>query len=96
MEPNQNLRISTMTLVSKISTNINLMKLYENLKINDIFKFIEFGNNPLKGNITKKVKNPRKIKEKKFFYNQLTLHIYNGKIINIKVFFFRYHKNEYN
>ena len=51
-----------MTLVSQISTNINLMKLYENLEINDNFKFIEFGSNPIKGNIIKKVKNPRKKK----------------------------------
>ena len=86
MEPNKDLRISTMTLISQISTNINLMKLYENLESNDTFKFIQFGNNPVKGNIVKKVKNPRKKKETKYFYNQLTLHILNEKIINVKVF----------
>tara|TARA_B100000214_G_scaffold345476_1_gene295403 strand:+ start:1037 stop:1810 length:774 start_codon:yes stop_codon:yes gene_type:complete len=86
MEPNKDLRISTMTLISQISTNINLMKLYENLEINDTFKFIQFGNNPIKGNIVKKVKNPRKKKETKYFYNQLTLHVLNEKIINVKVF----------
>ena len=86
MEPNKDLRISTMTLVSQISTNINLMKLYENLENNDNFKFIEFGSNPIKGNIIKKVKNPRKKKEVKYFYNQLTLHVFNEKNINVKVF----------
>lgn len=86
MEPNQNLRISTITLISQISSNINLKELYNHLEINDAFKFVEFGDNPIKGSITKKVKNPRKKKEKKYFYNQLTIHIFEDKIINVKVF----------
>tara|TARA_B100000035_G_C20991802_1_gene550526 strand:+ start:490 stop:1242 length:753 start_codon:yes stop_codon:yes gene_type:complete len=86
MEPNKNLRISTMTLISEISSNINLNELYKKLEISDIFRFVEFGENPIKGEPTKKVKNPRKKIVKKFFYNQLTVHIFKDKIINTKIF----------
>ena len=86
MEPNSNLRISTMTLVSGISSTINLQGLYENLKCNDIFRYIEYGLNPVKGEKKMKIKNPRKKKEKKFFYNQMTIHVFKDKIVNMKVF----------
>ena len=38
----EDLRVSTMTAISKLSVHINLEKLYENFEINDIIKFIEF------------------------------------------------------
>ena len=84
--PNPNLRISTMTLISGISSNINLLNLYKNLSINDILRFIEFGLHPLKGEKKNKIKNPRKKKIKKFFYNQMTIHILKDKIVNMKIF----------
>ena len=49
MEVNKDLRVSTMTLVSKISSNIDLSKLYEHLGITDTIQFIEYGTNPVKG-----------------------------------------------
>ena len=86
MEPNKNLRVSTMTLVSGISSNINLQGLYENINRSELFRYIEFGLNPIKGEKHSKIKNPRKKKEKKFFYNQMTIHVYKDKIVNMKVF----------
>ncbi len=86
MEPNKDLRISTMTLVSGISSNINLQKLYENIERSELFRYIEFGLNPVKGEKHTKIKNPRKKKEKKFFYNQMTIHVFKDKIVNMKVF----------
>ncbi len=86
MEPNNDLRVSTMTLVSGISSNINLQKLYECLNRNELFRYIEFGLNPVKGEKHTKIKNPRKKKEKKFFYNQMTIHVFKDKIVNMKLF----------
>lgn len=86
MEQNKNLRISTMTLVSGISSNIHLQKLYDNINHNDLFRYIEFSLNPVKGERKTKIKNPRKKKEKKFFYNQMTIHVFKDKIVNMKVF----------
>ena len=37
----ENLRISTMTALSKLSADIELNKLFDNLEINDIVKFVE-------------------------------------------------------
>ena len=77
------LRISTMTAVCDIGTNIILKDLYESLSINDIIKCVRFQNKPVKGEFKKK----NKKKQTKSFYNQLTiiLHIIN-KNINMKVF----------
>ena len=86
MSVNPNLRISTITLISGLNTNVSLNDFYENLEINDKFKYIEFGSNPVKGEKVNKIKNPRKKKEKKFFYNQLTLHVFKDKIVNVKIF----------
>lgn len=81
-----NLRISTMTAICNISNEINLKNCYENLKINDIIHFIEFKGYPNKGYSKKAQKKKRKIKEKKVFYNQITIHVYLDKIINVKIF----------
>ena len=82
----ENLRISTMTAVSKLSSDINLENLYNNLEINNIIKFIEYKEKH-KGYSKKLDKKCRKKKEKKTFYNQATIHIYHtNKVINIKIF----------
>ena len=94
MEVNKDLRVSTMTLVSKISSNIDLSKLYEHLGITDTIQFIEYGTNPVKGEPYKKTNSrnkksnkPNKPKKpKKFFYNQITLHCFLDKFVNVKVF----------
>ena len=79
-----NLRISTITAISKISNIIKLSDLYEKLNINDEIKYIEF--NSLSKGINNKKKKRNNNKIKKVFYNQLTIHIFLNKIINIKIF----------
>ena len=75
-----------MTLISGIDSNINLKELYKNIEINDVFKYLEYGDNPKKGEKYNKVSKPRGNKKIKFFYNQITLHVYNDKIVNVKIF----------
>lgn len=82
----RNLRISTMTQVGEFNTLIDLGKLYDNLEINDVIKYVEYGSKGEKGEKFKKIKKPRKNKEKKYFYNQMTIHIMLDKIINFKIF----------
>ena len=84
----ENLRISTRTAVLKINSLINLQNLYEELEINDKIKFIQFKENPEKGVNAKLAKKKRKNKniKKKKFYNQLTLHYFDEKLVNIKMF----------
>jgi TATA-box binding protein (TBP) (component of TFIID and TFIIIB) len=81
-----NLRISTMTAVCNISNEINLKNCYEKLEINDIIHFIEFKGFPDKGFSKKSQKKKRKIKDKKVFYNQITVHVFLDKVINVKIF----------
>jgi hypothetical protein len=93
-ELHSDLRISTMTQIAKVSSDINLKELYTHLKINDVIKYIEFADLPGKGVRLKpkKVVAPRKgqnqkpTKRKKYFYNQVTIHIFNQKIVNVKIF----------
>jgi len=80
-----------MTGISKLSTEINLSELYNKLisSANDI-KFIEFGEK-YKGEIDKKNLKKREKKTKKYFYNQITIHIFidykdQSKFINMKIF----------
>jgi len=81
-----NLRISTMTAVSKLSEHINIEKLYESIPIDDIVKFIEY-KTQYKGYSKKLDKKVRKNKVKRTFFNQSTIHIYHGdKIVNVKIF----------
>ena len=75
-----------MTAVCNISDEINLKTCYDKLVINDIIHFIEFKGFPDKGFSKKSVKKKRKIKDKKVFYNQITVHVFLGKIINVKIF----------
>lgn len=80
------LRISTMTQVANISTNISLQDLYEGLEINEKISYIGFGYD-MKGISTKKkVSEEDKGKRRRYFFNQVTLHIVLDKIINMKVF----------
>ena len=84
MEINSNLRVSTMTLISEITSDINLKKLFDNLSINDKIRYIEYGSENQKGE--KKNKTARQKTIKKFFYNQITTHIFENKIVNVKIF----------
>lgn len=83
------LHLSTITAVSKISENIDLEKIYNELPISEYIPFIEFGSdNPQRGFSKKMLKKTRKsnIKKKKIFYNQATIHVFENKIINVKLF----------
>ena len=84
------LRISTITGISKFSKDINLDNLYLSLVEDDIIKFIEYGEK-YKGEIDRKNLKKREKNKKKFFYNQITLHVYLkyldiDKKINVKLF----------
>tara|TARA_B100000902_G_C27220099_1_gene869172 strand:- start:216 stop:962 length:747 start_codon:yes stop_codon:yes gene_type:complete len=82
----EHLRISTMTAVGKLSTDIDLEKMYNSLRIDEIVKFVEY-KKQYKGYSKKLEKKSRKKKEKVTFYNQSTIHIfYKDKIINVKLF----------
>jgi len=86
------LKISTMTIVSKIGADINLRDMYDCLEPNGDLVCIEYANNPKKGDNKKKPKKIRKTTTpKKSFYNQATLHFTdknktNGKPVNMKIF----------
>tara|TARA_Y100000996_G_scaffold413883_1_gene403226 strand:- start:26 stop:757 length:732 start_codon:yes stop_codon:yes gene_type:complete len=79
-------RISTITCISELSNYIDLHKLYTNLEINDNIKYIEYGIDKYKGYAKKRGKKSRKSNKKKTFFNQLTIHLYYNKLINIKLF----------
>ena len=83
---NHKLRISTMTQIGELNSPIELDKLYEHLEISNLIHYISYGSEKCKGEMIRKIKNPRKNKIKKHFYNQITLHIYLDKIINLKIF----------
>lgn len=84
-----NLHISTMVQIGKLNTNIILKTLAENLDINNNILYIEYGSEINKGTNNKKISDKKRA-IKKYFYNQLTLHIYNklkeNKRVNVKIF----------
>ena len=82
----EHLRISTMTAVAKLCSDINIEKMYDSINIDEIVKFIEYKEKH-KGYSKKLDKKPRKQKKRVTFYNQSTIHIYhNDKIVNVKLF----------
>ena len=83
-EINPNLRVSTMTLLSNLHGKIELKNLFNELEIDDVVKYVEYGQ--LNKGHKKESKSRKNKEDKKFFYNQMTLHIYNDKIVNVKLF----------
>lgn len=84
-----NLRISTITSILRISEEINLKKIYDEIPISDNYiPFIEYGvGNIPRGFSEKLLRKKRKQKPKKIFYNQSTIHvIHDDKIMNVKLF----------
>lgn len=82
------LHISTMVQIGKLNTNINLLNLGNSLKINHNILYVEYGDHVSSGDDGKKpLKNN---KSRKYFYNQLTIHVYNetknNHRINVKIF----------
>jgi TATA-box binding protein (TBP) (component of TFIID and TFIIIB) len=86
MEVNPNLRVSTMTCISNLNTEIDLKKLFDSVEIDNNLTYIEYGALNQKGNKPSKSNKPRKTEKKKFFYNQITAHIFEDKIVNVKIF----------
>ena len=85
----ESLRISTITGVLRISEDINLKKIYEDIPISKQYiPFIEFGvGNIPRGFSEKLLRKKRKKKPKKIFYNQATIHVmHDDKIMNVKLF----------
>lgn len=84
------IRISTMTKVGKLSSSFDLKDLFNKLIIDDVIKYVEYGDMTPKGSNPKKEKAKRRKKEKgkrkNYFYNQLSLLLYHEKSINIKIF----------
>ena len=85
----ENLHISTMVQIGTLNTQIFLKSLAENLNINENILYIEYGSEINKGHNDKKL-SKKKLESKKYFYNQLTLHINNSlkknKRVNVKIF----------
>ena len=85
----ENLHISTMVQIGTLNTQIVLKSLAESLNINQNILYIEYGSEINKGHNDKKI-SKKKLETKKFFYNQLTLHIHNSfkknKRVNVKIF----------
>jgi len=85
----ENLHISTMVQIGKLNTQIILKSLAERLNTNDNILYIEYGSEINKGFNDKKL-SKKKLESKKYFYNQLTLHIHNSlkknKRVNVKIF----------
>jgi len=83
----KDLHISAMVQLSKLQTNINLYELARSLETNRHLLYIEYGSEITKGHNPKK--KPKK-KLKKYFYNQITVHVYNeskmNHRINVKIF----------
>ena len=78
------LHVSAIVQIGKLSSEINLSELAKTLQVNDNLLYIEFGSEISKGDNLKKI--PKKKKIRKYFYNQVTLHINMGKRINMKIF----------
>ena len=73
------LRISTMTQIAHISSAINLQKLYEVIPLNTTITYVSLGD---KSKGYKKKQTP----SKRFFFNQMTIHLQLDKNINMKLF----------
>lgn len=82
----ENLRISTMTAISSINSDIDLDTLYKNIEINKDYPYLQHGSLGIKGVSNKTKRNPRKPGKKKTFFNQVTIHVYHDKIVNVKLF----------
>ena len=80
------LHVSAIVQIGKLTTNINLYELANNLCINDNISYIEHGSEITKGYNPKNKPKKKLKKSKKFFYNQVTIHINCDKTINMKIF----------
>ena len=84
----EHLRVSTITSILQVSTDIDLRKIYDLTPITKYIPFIEYGaENIPKGFSKKMLRKKSKKTKKKIFYNQATLHVvHDEKIMNVKLF----------
>jgi len=75
-----------MTAISSLNSNISLDNLYNNFQIAETFPFIQHGSHGVKGESIKSKRKSRKPVKKKTFFNQVTLHVYCDKLVNVKLF----------
>jgi TATA-box binding protein (TBP) (component of TFIID and TFIIIB) len=80
------IHISAIVQLGQISSNINLLEFAQALSLSDNILYIEYGSDVTKGESKKKPKKANRDHPPKFFYNQITLHIFNTKRINVKIF----------
>lgn len=84
----KDLHVSAMVQIGKLNTNIDLMNTANSLNINKNILFVEYGDHVSKGDNGKK--RPKSDKPRKYFYNQLTIHVFsetkNNNRINVKIF----------
>jgi len=84
----KDLHVSAMVQIGKLNTNIDLLNTANALSINKNVLFVEYGDHVSKGDNGKKPS--KKDKPRKYFYNQLTIHVYNetkaNNRINVKIF----------
>ena len=83
------LHVSAIVQIGKINATINLNELARALNTSSTVLYLEFGSSVIKGNNPKKSKRKHKSKkEKKFFYNQVTIHLprEDDKRVNMKIF----------
>jgi len=85
----ENLHISAMVQIGKLNTKVDLTNLAKILEVNDNILYIEHGSHVNKGVNNKKI-SKKKSENRKYFYNQVTVHLFNNlKInnrVNVKVF----------
>ena len=88
-EFSENLHISAMVQIGKLNTKIELSELSKTLETNDNILYIEHGSHISKGVNNKKF-SKKKSDNRKYFYNQVTIHLFNSlkenKRVNVKVF----------
>lgn len=80
-----NLRISTMTAISSINSDILLSQLYQEVIPNELVTYIQHGTES-KGTSKKHKRKSRTPKKPKSFFNQVTLHVQCEKTVNVKLF----------
>jgi len=84
-----NLRISTMTQVTNVNSHVELSELFQNIPIGDKISYAVHGYT--ERGVSGKKTSPKSVEvngkmRKRYFFNQVTLHVNVGKRVNMKIF----------